>query len=81
MAPFSATYPYPQGKTYTHQDKLPKLPIPSLEETCRRYLRALEALQDEDEHQRTKAAVQEFLETDGPQIQDKLKEWAGDKSR
>lgn len=69
------------GRTLAYQDKLPKLPIPLLEDTCRRYLKALEALQDEREHAQTKEAVKDFLENDGPKIQEKLKEWAGQKAR
>lgn len=65
--------------TFAHQDKLPKLPIPPLEDTCRRYLRALEGLQDEKEHAQTKEAVQDFLENEGPRIQVKLQEWASKK--
>ena len=71
----------PVNHTSVLQDPLPKLPIPPLEETCNRYLRALLALQDEKEHETTKAAVQEFLRTDGPKLQDMLKEYAQDKQR
>lgn len=71
----------PKNRTFAYQDQLPKLPIPPLEDTCRRYLKALEALQDEKEHNMTKEAVKEFLENDGPKIQEKLKEWARDKAR
>jgi carnitine O-acetyltransferase len=35
----------PVGKTWSLQHKLPKLPIPKLEDSCKRYLRALEGLQ------------------------------------
>ncbi|TFK32615.1 acyltransferase ChoActase/COT/CPT [Crucibulum laeve] len=69
----------PQGKTFAGQDKIPKLPIPPLEETCKRYLRALEGLQDKKEHEQTQKAVNEFLQTDGPKIHAKLLEWAKDK--
>jgi carnitine O-acetyltransferase len=69
------------SKTFASQGQLPKLPIPPLEDTCRRYLKALEALQDEQEHTYTKAAVQEFLEGDGPRIHQKLIEYAKDKAR
>jgi Choline/Carnitine o-acyltransferase len=69
------------NRTLAFQDKLPKLPIPSLEDTCNRYLRALEALQDEKEHANTKAAVKQFLETDGPVLHGILKEYAKDKAR
>ncbi|KAJ2929849.1 hypothetical protein H1R20_g7245, partial [Candolleomyces eurysporus] len=66
----------PPGKTFAFQDKLPHLPIPPLEDTCKRYLKALEALQDDYEHEETKRAVQDFLEHDGPRIQQELVEWA-----
>jgi hypothetical protein len=62
-------------------DHLPKLPIPPLEDTCNRYLRALVALQDEKEHETTKAAVRQFLLSDGPKLQEALKEYAQDKQR
>jgi carnitine O-acetyltransferase len=38
-------------RTWAHQSQLPNLPIPPLEDTCRRYLTALKALQDEKEHE------------------------------
>jgi carnitine O-acetyltransferase len=60
---------------------LPTLPIPPLEDSCRRYLRALEGLQEPDEHARTKKAVEEFLGGDGPRIQARLKGWAAKKAR
>ena len=63
----------PESRTFARQGELPKLPIPSLEETCARYLRALEGLQDPREHAETKRAVEEFLHHDGPRIQEKLK--------
>lgn len=69
------------NRTFAYQDKLPKLPIPPLEDTCNRYLRALEALQDEKEHAATVAAVKEFLETDGPMLHEMLKDYAKDKAR
>ena len=69
------------NRTLASQDKLPKLPIPPLEDTCRRYLTALEALQDEKEHELTKRAVKDFLEGDGPKLQKRLQEWAKTKAR
>ena len=71
----------PESRTFARQGELPKLPIPSLEETCARYLRALEGLQDQREHAETKRAVEEFLHHDGPRIQEKLKEYARNKAR
>ncbi|WVQ83878.1 hypothetical protein IAT38_006022 [Cryptococcus sp. DSM 104549] len=59
---------------------LPKLPIPSLKDTCQRYLKALEALQSPKEHAKTKEVVREFLEDgEGEMWQEALIEYAKDK--
>ncbi|KAL4073165.1 acyltransferase ChoActase/COT/CPT [Scleroderma yunnanense] len=76
---FHPTTPLP-GQTFANQDKLPKLPIPPLEDTCKRYLTALRALQDDREHAATTRAVQRFLEDEGPQLQGRLKEWAANRA-
>lgn len=68
------------GATFAAQDNLPKLPIPDLEATCRRYLEALEPLQSSREHRDTEHAVREFLRTEGPELQEKLKRYATGKS-
>lgn len=72
--------PKKQGLTFANQDSLPKLPIPDLEDTCRRHLDALAALQSPREHEESKAAVQEFLKNEGPQLQEKLKNYASSKT-
>jgi hypothetical protein len=64
------------GVTFASQDKLPKLPIPDLEQTCQRYLAALKPLQSNREHADTKHAVQEFLTGEGPELNEKLKRYA-----
>ncbi|OCL08755.1 carnitine acetyl transferas-like protein [Glonium stellatum] len=64
------------GITFAHQDKLPKLPIPDLESTCKKYLNALKPLQNPKEHHDTIMAVQEFLKSDGPDLHEKLKKYA-----
>jgi carnitine O-acetyltransferase len=68
------------GITFAHQDSLPKLPIPPLETTCQKYLDVLCPLQTPREHEETKAAVEEFLKADGPNLQEKLKEYASSKT-
>lgn len=75
-----AVAPKPKGLTFANQDSLPKLPIPDLEDTCRKHLEALSALQTIREHQETKAAVRDFLKTDGPILQEKLKAYASSKT-
>ena len=68
------------GVTYAYQDKLPKLPIPDLEQTCQRYLAALKPLQSPREHADTKRAVQEFLRNEGPELNERLKKYAEGKT-
>lgn len=68
------------GITYAAQDKLPKLPIPDLESSAKRYLEALEPLQSSREHDDTKSAVKDFLLHDGRDLQDKLKKYATNKT-
>lgn len=64
------------GVTFASQDQLPKLPIPELASTCRRYMEALKPLQNAREHSDTQQAVDEFLRRDGPELQEKLKNYA-----
>ncbi|KAI1294047.1 Choline/Carnitine o-acyltransferase-domain-containing protein [Xylaria venustula] len=68
------------GITFAAQDNLPKLPIPDLENSCRKYLAALRPLQGPREHAETRLAVQEFLKSDGPDLQEKLQKYALGKS-
>jgi carnitine O-acetyltransferase len=69
------------NSTWAHQDQLPKLPIPPLGDTCRRYLAALKGLQDEREHENTKRGVATFLNGDGPRAQEMLIDYAKNKDR
>ena len=68
------------GITFAHQDSLPKLPIPDLDATCKKYLISLDPLQTAREHHDSERAVDEFLRTDGPGLQEKLREYATGKS-
>ncbi|KAH9948648.1 acyltransferase ChoActase/COT/CPT [Amylocystis lapponica] len=70
----------PESRTFARQHELPKLPIPPLEDTCKRYLIALQGLQDRKEHEETKRAVEDFLKAEGPRIQEHLKSYAEDKA-
>lgn len=68
------------GITFAAQDKLPQLPIPDLESTCKKYLASLRPLQSQKEHHDTEVAVKEFLKTDGPELQEKLMKYASDRA-
>lgn len=63
------------GVTFAAQHKLPKLPLPSLESSCRRYLKALRPLQSTQEHEASIAAVHTFLQGEGPILQAQLEEY------
>ncbi|KAF1923776.1 uncharacterized protein M421DRAFT_104222 [Didymella exigua CBS 183.55] len=68
------------GITFASQDKLPKLPIPELEASCKKYLAALKPLQSAKEHNDSQHAVEDFLKADGAVLQEKLKKYASGKS-
>lgn len=68
------------GITYAAEDKLPKLPIPELEDTCRKYQAVLAPLQNRREQGDTAAAVQDFLKNDGLELQARLKKYASGKT-
>jgi carnitine O-acetyltransferase len=68
------------GITFAAQDKLPKLPIPDLEATCKRYLASLKPLQSAKEHADSKQAVENFLNNEGPDLHEKLKAYSAGKS-
>lgn len=49
------------GPLYSLQDSLPRLPVPTLEETFARYLKSIEPLAKQHEYQTSVAAAREFL--------------------
>lgn len=49
--------------TFRYQNLLHKLPIPPLTETCANYLKVLQPLQNEKEHEKTVEAVRHFLKS------------------
>ncbi|KAI0147116.1 Choline/Carnitine o-acyltransferase-domain-containing protein [Xylariaceae sp. FL1272] len=80
ISPAMADKPREGGITFAGQDDLPKLPIPELESTCRKYLAALKPLQGPREHAETQRAVDDFLASDGSELQEKLQKYAAGKS-
>lgn len=82
MEPLASHKPAPvkPGVTFAAQDNLPKLPIPDLDSTCKRYLEALEPLQSSREHRDSEVAVQEFLKGEGPELHERLTKYATGKS-
>lgn len=78
MHPVSTTHTGPS--TFSHQDSLPKLPIPDLNDTCAKYLQIVSPLLSPAALLDTQVSVSAFLEKDGPELQDKLQKYAQDKS-
>ena len=69
-----------QGITFAAQDKLPKLPIPDLKQSMTRYLAALKPLQSPREYADSTQAVEDFLKSEGPELQERLKKYATGKT-
>lgn len=69
-----------QGITFAAQDKLPKLPIPELDGSLKKFLEALRPLQSPKEASDSKIAIDEFLKKDGPELQEKLHKYAAGKA-
>ena len=53
------------GPLFKHQANLPKLPVPTLEETCAKYLQTVRPLVSDAEYQTTVRAVQDFQKPGG----------------
>jgi carnitine O-acetyltransferase len=56
------------------QESLPRLPVPTLEETAKRYLKSLHPILSRKEYEASKAAVEEFIKPGGlgHKLQEKL---------
>ncbi|KAK2873324.1 hypothetical protein FQN49_002438 [Arthroderma sp. PD_2] len=73
MAPRRAAYSVPagykedmsKGKMLRFEDSLPKLPVPTLEETGKRYLKSVHPLLSAEEYKNTEKAVSEFIKPGG----------------
>lgn len=63
-----------KGPSLRFQDSLPKLPVPTLEETAKRYLKSLQPLLSEAEFKASKTAVEDFTKPGGvgQKLQEKL---------
>ncbi|KAG2012392.1 hypothetical protein GB937_007222 [Aspergillus fischeri] len=69
-----------KGKMLRFEESLPRLPVPSLEETGRRYLKSVHAVVSEAEYERTKNAVEAFIRPggEGQPLQERLLARAAD---
>ncbi|XP_063703508.1 carnitine O-palmitoyltransferase 2, mitochondrial [Culicoides brevitarsis] len=58
--------------SYYFQKSLPRLPIPTLENTCNRYLAAQRPLLDNEAYAKTEGFVNDFRKNQGPKLQELL---------
>ena len=66
------------GRFYAHQESLPQLPVPPLQQTLDKYLKTVRPLINDDEYENTKNLVETFGKKDGygEHLQQKLLEHA-----
>uniref|UniRef100_A0A673BJR4 carnitine O-palmitoyltransferase n=1 Tax=Sphaeramia orbicularis TaxID=375764 RepID=A0A673BJR4_9TELE len=62
---------------YSFQNSLPRLPVPSIKDTCSRYLESVRPLMDDEQYERMKGLTKDFEKNLGPRLQWylKLKSW------
>ncbi|KAJ7998096.1 hypothetical protein DPEC_G00219020 [Dallia pectoralis] len=62
---------------YSFQTSLPRLPVPPVKDTCRRYLESARPLMDDEQYERMEILAKDFEKNLGPRLQWylKLKSW------
>ncbi|XP_057691806.1 carnitine O-palmitoyltransferase 1, liver isoform isoform X1 [Corythoichthys intestinalis] len=62
---------------YSFQNSLPRLPVPPVKDTCRRYLESVRPLMDDEKFERMRGLAKDFESNLGPRLQWylKLKSW------
>eukprot|EP00002_Diphylleia_rotans_P020437 TRINITY_DN3965_c0_g1_i1.p1 TRINITY_DN3965_c0_g1~~TRINITY_DN3965_c0_g1_i1.p1 ORF type:complete len:661 (+),score=166.79 TRINITY_DN3965_c0_g1_i1:47-2029(+) len=62
----------PLGNTFVYQQSMPRLPIPALESTLKKYLRVVQPLLTAEEFAETTRKVQSFLKNEGKPLHNEL---------
>ncbi|XP_051975584.1 carnitine O-palmitoyltransferase 1, liver isoform isoform X1 [Xyrauchen texanus] len=67
----------PKPMLYSFQSTLPRLPVPPVKDTVKRYLESARPLMDDDEYKRMEGLAKDFEKNMGPKLQWylKLKSW------
>ncbi|XP_063093230.1 peroxisomal carnitine O-octanoyltransferase isoform X3 [Cavia porcellus] len=66
----------PEERTFQYQDSLPALPVPSLEESLKKYLDSVKPFANEEEYKKTEEIVKKFKNGIGGKLHQKLLERA-----
>ncbi|KAF6085644.1 carnitine O-octanoyltransferase [Phyllostomus discolor] len=65
-----------EERTFQYQDSLPSLPVPSLEESLKKYLESVKPFANKEEYKKTEEIVQKFQNGIGEKLHQKLLERA-----
>uniref|UniRef100_A0A8P0SWL3 Peroxisomal carnitine O-octanoyltransferase n=1 Tax=Canis lupus familiaris TaxID=9615 RepID=A0A8P0SWL3_CANLF len=65
-----------EERTFQYQDSLPSLPVPSLEESLKKYLESVKPFANKEEYKKTEGIVQKFQDGIGRKLHQKLLERA-----
>lgn len=68
-----------KGDLFRYQKELPRLPVPTLEETSSKYLKTIQPLLSEKQFELSKQKVEAFTKSEGPKLQERLESFAKDK--
>ncbi|XP_059568186.1 peroxisomal carnitine O-octanoyltransferase isoform X3 [Myotis daubentonii] len=68
-----------EERTFQYQDSLPSLPVPSLEESLKKYLESVKPFANEEEYKKTEEIVKKFQNGIGEKLHQKLLERAKEK--
>mmetsp|Transcript_26061 Transcript_26061/g.38534 ORF Transcript_26061/g.38534 Transcript_26061/m.38534 type:complete len:740 (-) Transcript_26061:64-2283(-) len=63
------------SSTYTYQSRLPRLPVPPLDDTLKKFLDTVQPLLSSTQFAETKEIVKDFKKKDGAKLQKMLKEY------
>ncbi|CUS24114.1 LAQU0S14e00430g1_1 [Lachancea quebecensis] len=70
-----------KGTTFSHQDQLPSLPVPVLEETLTKYLESVKPFcRDSEQFEEQERICQDFVQKEGVELQERLVRYS-EKSR
>eukprot|EP00127_Corallochytrium_limacisporum_P002305 Clim_evm93s109 gene=Clim_evmTU93s109 len=67
-----------QVTTFAYQDKIPKLPVPPLDQTIKQWLNSIKALTTPEEYEKASNQAADFLDTAAPILQRRLLDRAED---
>ncbi|EGV61035.1 Carnitine O-acetyltransferase mitochondrial [Yamadazyma tenuis] len=68
-----------KGDLFKFQSALPKLPVPSLDETTAKYIKTIEPFLSPSQLEASKQKIEQFKKSQGPELQKRLESFSQDK--